>query len=423
MSATRRGRRGADWPYIAANVRDATTAATPSGADSHRRQLRPRQRRHLVEGLLRPRRRQRHPRRLRRRGHRGPRLAGGAVLDRRAGDHRASSTRSTPRPTPCKADGCGGEPCDLVVELVHEGAPSPSCATIGTDDGLDLRPHRPRDQRRRRRDHLGPHPPEVQLQGGRGGQGARTVRSSRPASTAPTSTSSSSTSRPGTDDLVGIRQHVLAMKDYDEDAATAGDRRRRGRRRGRQGCRSSSARSRVRSSGPVASTRSAARSRTAAASRPWATWSRRCSAAKTGADIGVMNPGGLRDDLIGTGDGPGPVTYREAANVQPFANTLVTVDLTGAPAQDAPRAAVAARPRQQHPVAAVPAAGHLEGLHLDRGLLAGPRATGSPACGSTARRDRPRRATYTVSANSFIATGGDNFRALDAGHRQRRTPG
>ncbi|MCK9826227.1 hypothetical protein NOCD_22305, partial [Nocardioides cavernae] len=24
---------------------------------------------------------------------------------------------------------------------------------------------------------------------------------------------------------------------------------------------------------------------------------------KTGADIGVMNPGGLRDDLIGTGDG------------------------------------------------------------------------------------------------------------------------
>ena len=44
----------------------------------------------------------------------------------------------------------------------------------------------------------------------------------------------------------------------------------------------------------------------------------------TGADIGVMNPGGLRDDLIGTGNGPGPVTYREAANVQPFANTLVT---------------------------------------------------------------------------------------------------
>ena len=32
-----------------------------------------------------------------------------------------------------KTDGCGGEPCDLVVELVHEGAPSPSCDTIRTD--------------------------------------------------------------------------------------------------------------------------------------------------------------------------------------------------------------------------------------------------------------------------------------------------
>ena len=62
--------------------------------------------------------------------------------------------------------------------------------------GLHLRSHRPRGQRRRRRDHLRPHAPQVQLQGGRGGQDAATVRWSRPASTAPTSTSSSSTSRP-----------------------------------------------------------------------------------------------------------------------------------------------------------------------------------------------------------------------------------
>ena len=38
-----------------------------------------------------------------------------------------------------------------------------------------------------------------------------------------------------------------------------------------------------------------------------------------------MNPGGLRADLAS-----GEVTYREAANVQPFANTLVTLELTGA---------------------------------------------------------------------------------------------
>ena len=44
-----------------------------------------------------------------------------------------------------------------------------------------------------------------------------------------------------------------------------------------------------------------------------------------------MNPGGLRTDLSDTaGDGfPETVTYREAADVQPFANTLVNMRMTG----------------------------------------------------------------------------------------------
>src|SRR5690606_16448774 len=44
-----------------------------------------------------------------------------------------------------------------------------------------------------------------------------------------------------------------------------------------------------------------------------------------GVQITFMYPGGLRADIDGDG-----TTYREAANVQPFANTLVTLDLTGA---------------------------------------------------------------------------------------------
>ena len=57
-----------------------------------------------------------------------------------------------------------------------------------------------------------------------------------------------------------------------------------------------------------------------------------------GADIGVMNAGGLREDLIfyealaADPDGvhpPGTLTYRDVANVQPFANTMMTVRLTG----------------------------------------------------------------------------------------------
>lgn len=46
------------------------------------------------------------------------------------------------------------------------------------------------------------------------------------------------------------------------------------------------------------------------------------------AQIGIMNPGGLRADILYTGDGT--VTYKNVADVQPFANSLVTMDLTGA---------------------------------------------------------------------------------------------
>ncbi|MER7797024.1 choice-of-anchor I family protein [Microbacterium sp. NPDC096154] len=45
------------------------------------------------------------------------------------------------------------------------------------------------------------------------------------------------------------------------------------------------------------------------------------------AQIALMNPGGLRDDLLFKGDGT--VTYADVAAVQPFGNTLVTLALTG----------------------------------------------------------------------------------------------
>ncbi|MFG6444952.1 choice-of-anchor I family protein [Microbacterium sp. P07] len=49
----------------------------------------------------------------------------------------------------------------------------------------------------------------------------------------------------------------------------------------------------------------------------------------TDAEIAFMNPGGLRADLL-FGSDNGSVSYREAANVQPFGNTLVTLELTPA---------------------------------------------------------------------------------------------
>lgn len=49
----------------------------------------------------------------------------------------------------------------------------------------------------------------------------------------------------------------------------------------------------------------------------------------TAIDIAFMNPGGLRKDIAFAPDG-GVVTFKEAADVQPFANSLFTQTLTGA---------------------------------------------------------------------------------------------
>ena len=73
-------------------------------------------------------------------------------------------------------------------------------------------------------------------------------------------------------------------------------------------------------------------------------------------DIAFMNPGGLRADL----DARATVTYREAANVQPFANTLVTLDAHRRADQAGARAAVAAGRR----VASVPQARRQQGAHV-----------------------------------------------------------
>ena len=58
----------------------------------------------------------------------------------------------------------------------------------------------------------------------------------------------------------------------------------------------------------------------------WAT-----SSAEAGeAQIAFMNPGGLRADMVGTLTGEDrKLTYKQAADVQPFANTLVNMNLTG----------------------------------------------------------------------------------------------
>ena len=126
-----------------------------------------------------------------------------------------------------------------------------------------------------------------------------------------------------------------------------------------------------------------------------------------------MNPGGLRSDLLfastGADDPDGNVTYQEAAGVQPFANTLVTMDLTGA------QVAAVLEEQWQPEGSSRPflKLGVSEGLEYtyDPTAPAGERITRVTLDGV----ELDPAATYSVVVNSFLASGGDNFATLAEG--------
>ncbi|MBO1902258.1 choice-of-anchor I family protein [Leucobacter weissii] len=135
--------------------------------------------------------------------------------------------------------------------------------------------------------------------------------------------------------------------------------------------------------------------------------------AGTKAQIGLMNPGGLRADLAYGADGT--VSYRAAANVQPFANTLVTLELTGA------------QLRQVLEEQWQPEGSSRPKLHLgiSDGLSYGydPEAPRGERV-QTIRfegEDVQDADTFTVVTNSFLAAGGDNFVTLAEGTERTDT--
>ncbi|MFC7766091.1 choice-of-anchor I domain-containing protein [Leucobacter soli] len=119
------------------------------------------------------------------------------------------------------------------------------------------------------------------------------------------------------------------------------------------------------------------------------------------AQIGIMNPGGLRADMLKGADGT--VTYRAAADVQPFANTLVTVDLTGAQLKSVLE-------EQWQPEGWSRPKLHLgisEGLsyYYDEARAKGDRIIQIRFAGEKVADSD----VFTVVTNSFVAVGGDNF--------------
>ncbi|MFD7994758.1 bifunctional metallophosphatase/5'-nucleotidase [Streptomyces mexicanus] len=136
----------------------------------------------------------------------------------------------------------------------------------------------------------------------------------------------------------------------------------------------------------------------------------------SGTDLALMNPGGIRADLVyaaSGGEGDGVVTYGEGFAVQPFSNTVNVKTLTGA------QLLTVLRQQVSGPNAAVPKFLQIsEGLTYtldlsrpgaDRVVADSVRLNGAPL---------DPAGTYRVAMNSFLAGGGDGFTELANGTDQ-----
>ncbi|WP_204018027.1 bifunctional metallophosphatase/5'-nucleotidase [Sphaerimonospora thailandensis] len=134
-------------------------------------------------------------------------------------------------------------------------------------------------------------------------------------------------------------------------------------------------------------------------------------------EIAFMNPGGLRTDMKYRAQGKqdGTVTYKEAAEVQPFANTLVTMTLTG-------KQIVQVLEEQWQPEGA---SRPFLKLGVSKGLFYtyDPTAPKGRHITSVSLGGKPLdpAKSYRVVVNSFLASGGDNFSTLNEGADKRDT--
>jgi 5'-nucleotidase len=162
------------------------------------------------------------------------------------------------------------------------------------------------------------------------------------------------------------------------------------------------------------------------------------------AEIAFMNPGGLRADMTGTGTDPFPrtLTFKQAALVQPFANTLVNMELTGAQIKTVLEQQW--QPRDSlnrlltRPFLRLGVSQGFEYTYSERIVTEFP--LDNPATPDVNESLTPYEgrygtvtgiwlngvpidpaATYSVTVNSFLATGGDNFFELNNGAGKRDT--
>lgn len=130
-----------------------------------------------------------------------------------------------------------------------------------------------------------------------------------------------------------------------------------------------------------------------------------------GAEIGVVNPGGLRNELYYAPEGT--VTYAEANAVLPFVNNLWTTSLTGAQFKT-----LLEQQWQTNPDGTVPSRAYQQlGLSkninytYDAARAAGDRITAIRINGALIDPAK----SYRIGTFNFLATGGDNFRIFKEG--------
>jgi len=136
-----------------------------------------------------------------------------------------------------------------------------------------------------------------------------------------------------------------------------------------------------------------------------AQWFATAAPDKGNADFALMNPGGVRADLL-LPLGGGPVSYSQIFSVQPFGNTLVVKSFTGQQVKDLLEFQFAqdGRPRVLFPSAQLR-------YSVDLKLPPGERVSDIQI------KSMPLQITkvYRVTMNSFLSTGGDGFTLFNAG--------
>jgi 5'-nucleotidase/UDP-sugar diphosphatase len=115
---------------------------------------------------------------------------------------------------------------------------------------------------------------------------------------------------------------------------------------------------------------------------------------KVAADLAVMNSGGIRDSIA-----QGDITYKDVLKVQPFANVVSFVELTGAELWDY-LSAVASKPVDSGAFA------QFAGVDL---VITGGELKSAKIKGQEIDKSK----TYRMAINSYIASGGDKYPAMN----------